>query len=78
MLSWPPRRRHRENRTVGLATCRRRALYPSPEETAVARSVAVRVVTINAYGYDEFGDGRRPAASRARGSRSQVACARKS
>jgi O-antigen biosynthesis protein len=36
-------------------------LYPSPEETAVARSVSARAATIIPYAYDDFGDGRRPA-----------------
>jgi glycosyltransferase involved in cell wall biosynthesis len=38
-------------------------LYPSPEETAVVRSVTARATTIIPYAYDEFGDGRRPADS---------------
>ncbi len=38
-------------------------LYPSPEETAVARPLAVRAETIIPYAYDEFGDGREPASN---------------
>ena len=36
-------------------------LYPSPEETAVVRSVSARAAAIIPYAYDDFGDGRRPA-----------------
>jgi GT2 family glycosyltransferase len=36
-------------------------LYPSPEETAVARPLAVRAETIIPYAYDGFGGGREPA-----------------
>ncbi len=36
-------------------------LYPSPQETAVARSELVRAATIIPYAYDDFGDDRRPA-----------------
>ena len=36
-------------------------LYPSPEETAVARSASARAAAIIPYAYDDFGDRRRPA-----------------
>jgi glycosyltransferase involved in cell wall biosynthesis len=36
-------------------------LYPSPEETAVARSASARAAAIIPYAYDDFGDGREPA-----------------
>ena len=36
-------------------------LYPSPEETAVARSASARAAAIIPYAYDEFGDRPRPA-----------------
>ena len=39
------------------------ALDPSPEETAVARPLAVRAEAIIPYAYDEFGDGREPASN---------------
>ena len=38
-------------------------LYPSPEEIAVAKSVSARAAAIIPYAYDDFGDGRRPAAN---------------
>ena len=38
-------------------------LYPSPEETAVAKSVSARAAAIIPYAYDDFGDSRRPAAN---------------
>jgi GT2 family glycosyltransferase len=38
-------------------------LYPSPEETAVASSLSARAATIVPYAYEEFGDGREPAAN---------------
>jgi O-antigen biosynthesis protein len=36
-------------------------LYPSPEETAVAKPLSARAATIIPYAYEEFGDGREPA-----------------
>jgi O-antigen biosynthesis protein len=38
-------------------------LYPSTEETAVARSLAARAAAIIPYAYDDFGDHRRPVAN---------------
>ncbi len=38
-------------------------LYPSPEETAVAKPLSARAATIVPYAYEEFGDGREPASN---------------
>jgi O-antigen biosynthesis protein len=36
-------------------------LYPSPEETAIAKPLSARAATIVPYAYEEFGGGREPA-----------------
>ena len=39
-------------------------LYPSPEETEIALPLSARAATIVPYAYEDFGDGRDPAANR--------------